>query len=77
MHIAPLRSLFMLVYLGTAAACYLPPGAPSLFGAASEGTSSLLLKHSWAPGFLLAAVASLNLRVGVGVGRWMGGVPEG
>jgi hypothetical protein len=54
-------TLFALVYLGTAAACYAPASAPSLF-IGLEGPGALLIKHTWAPGFLLSAVACLNLR---------------
>jgi len=56
-----------LMYLATAVLCVVPD-APSLFadaqvvGGFQDGPISLLLRHTWAPGFLLAGVAALNLR---------------
>ncbi|GFH24926.1 uncharacterized protein HaLaN_22806, partial [Haematococcus lacustris] len=48
-----------------AAACY---ASTSLF-LGTESATALLLKHTWAPGLLLTAVASLNLRDAADRGR--------
>jgi hypothetical protein len=48
-------SVFALLYLATAAACY----SPEVIYQGDLTEASLLLKHTWAPGFLLAALVCL------------------
>lgn len=60
---------FVLLYLLTAVACYAPADAPFLFIGETGGASSELIKHTWAPGFVLAAVASINLKDAADRGR--------
>jgi len=63
-------SAFALIYIGTALACWAPAGGPSLFSPdISESAAGQLLKHTWSPGFLLAAVACINLKDAADRGR--------
>ncbi|KAG1664590.1 hypothetical protein FOA52_012533 [Chlamydomonas sp. UWO 241] len=66
-------TLLGVIYLGTAAACY---GSEALFvtGPGSPITDvSMFLKATWAPGFLLAAVACVVLSDAADRGRLSGG----
>lgn len=62
-------SIFALLYVATAAACC----APEALFAGEVTPLAQLLKFTWAPGFLLAAVACLVLKSGAERGRLGGG----
>lgn len=58
-------AIFALLYVLTAAACY----APEVLFVGDLTPTSALLKHTWAPGFLLAGLSCLMLRGAADRGR--------